>query len=512
MALIVIPGLADSVKVPGFYGLTQFGQSPIRFGSAPFKVLVIGQRTSAGNLGVDSEVRRILNKDDADTAAGAGSQLARMCYAALDEVQGLSGYELYAAAPTASAGAQATCIATVTGTASANGTIVVYPTNAEAVSVAITNNDTNTAIATKINTAVQGSSLYARMAVTSGVASDAVTFTVKSTGPQGNNHICYVDFSGAPGVSVALSGTGGVAVTSTTTVVGRRYGNGSTLPSYTALLAAIFPMKFHFVAVADNDATSLAAFETQCDAKAAPTQGRMEHYVVASNGNFAAVTSLAQTTLNNQRFTMKWLEIGEQHPSETAAAVAALRAALESTQPNTSYDGYAYRTVKPQRFPADWVTSFEEKQAALDVGVSPLETRADGKVYEVRSITTRCLSGSTPDYRTLDTTESFIPDLMRDRAAALWDDFKTKNPYVRSEPSSSEPEPEAGIAYPSLWNSVLFAEMQQAERDKWITEVTNTPPSTEWNATAKRLMTAMPVVVLSLQHSCGVIVQQVSGT
>lgn len=513
MATVVIVGLSASTKVPGFYGETLFGQSRIRFGSAPLKVLVCGlKHDSLGSISTNTEVKRILNKEDADTYLGAGGEAADMCYAALDEVAGMSGFELYACCPTAAGGAAAaTLTITATGTASANGTIKVYPANGIPVDVSVLSGDVQNTVATKINAAIQGHSDYARMPCSSGVGTNVVTLTVKSAGIRGNQHVCYVDFSLAPGVTIALGGAGS-ATTSSTTVVGRTFGGGTGTETLTTLLTTLYPSWHEFNAIAQNDATSLAAWETQTDSKAGPTEGRTEHFVVGHNGAFAAATSIAQTTLNNQRFALKWLESSEAHPSRVAAAVACLRAALESTTPNRGYDGYAYRTIKPQRFQSDWVTSFAEKQAALDVGVSPLETKADGIVYEVRSITTRCQSGSTPDYRTLDTSQAFVPDRMRYRAQLLWGEFVVANPHVRPDPADSEPDLEEGIAHPALWNAVLYADMQSAEREKLITQVTLNPPSSDYDYTADRIMTAMPVIPLPLQHSIGVSVRQTSIT
>lgn len=508
MGDIIIAGFADSAKVPGFYGETKFGQSAIKLSSISLKCLVVGLKaTSGGNIALDSEARRILSKDDADTAFGAGSEAARMCYAALDETRGMGGFELYGASPTAAGGAAAaTLTITVTGTSTAAGTIKVW-VGGDLVEVNIANGTAQNAIATAINTAL---GQYPRLPASSGVATNVVTLTHKSAGIRGNQLICYVDFSQAPGVTLALGGPGS-AVTSSTTLLGRTFGGGTGTETLTNLLAALYPTWFDFVAIAQNDATSLAAWESQVDAKAAPTEGRTEHVVVASGGTFGAATSLAQTTLNNHRFGLLWLENSDRHPSELAASFACLRAALEGTTPNKSYDGYALRVAMPQRFPADWVTSYSEKQAALDVGVTPLESRSDGKVYMVRAITTRCLDGSTPDYRTLDTSESFVPDYVRKRLSVVWtSEFLPANPYVRPDPVSGEPDVPAGVATPSLWNARIAKELTEMERERILAQTTQNAPSSEYNYVANRIMSAVPVVPLPHQHQVGVSVRQLN--
>jgi len=507
---LVITGFGDNIKVPGFYGETLYGQSAIKLGSVTRKCLVVGlKHTTLGNITLDAEVRRILTKEDADTAAGAGGEAARMCYAALDEAKGLGVLELYVACPSPLGGAAAaTLVLTVSGTATANGTIYVYPAGGDRVEVSVSSGDAFGAVATKIQTACNQ---YPRLAsVVTGVVAGAVTFTVNSAGVRGNQHIAYCDFSLAPGITVVLSGAG-AAVTSSTSVVGRYYGGGTGTEVLTTIQTNTFPMKHTFVGIAQNDATSLASWEVQCDAKAGPLEGRMEHYECASNGTFAAATSLAQTTLNNARFSLKWLEISESHPSEIAAAHAALRSVLEGQNPNKSYDDYRLRTVKPQRFPGDWVTSLAEKQAALDVGVTPLETRADAGVYIVRSITTRCLNGATPDYRTLDTSEAFVPDYARERIGTVYlSEVKPANPYVRPDPVTGEQDVPEGVMTPTNWNGRVYQEMIAMEREKILVQVALNPPSSEFNSTARRIMTAMPVIPLPANHQVGVSVRQLS--
>lgn len=502
-----VPGLSDSAKVPSFYGYVQPGASGIRFGSSAIKVLLVG--LSAGTLALDGQVVRCLDKEQADTFCGAGRELATMAYDFLDEVAGFGGYELYLASPTGFGGVAASLTATVTGTASAAGTIKIW-VRGQLTEVGILNLDANTAVATKINTAMN---LATRSVVTSGVVTNVATFTVKSAGIRGNQHICYIDFSGAPGITIALGGAGS-ATTSTSTLVGRTFGGGTGTEVLTTLLANLYPTFHKFQVWAPNDATSLAAIELQCDAKAGATEGKKEHYVVSNNGNFAAVTSIAQTTLNNPRFSMKWLEIGEQYPACTAAAIAAWRSVTEQGSTVNSgnlYDGHAYRTVKPQRFPADWVTSYAEKQAALDVGVGPLETRSDGKVYEVRSITTRCLDGATADYRTLDTSDSYCADYANERAELVWTfEYKVANPYVAPDPSDEEPAKPEGVATPSGWNARLNAENQQMEKERILIQTLLNPPSSEFNYVANRIMTAHPVVPTPGQHSIGVLTKQLN--
>ncbi len=503
---IELTGLSDAAKVPMFHGQVLFGQSQILFGSAPVNLLLVGLKRTTGDLTLDAEVREIFSKEDADTAAGAGGELARMAYAAIDETQGMSGVRYFLAAPTGAGGTAATVIITITGTASAAGVLKIYIAGVYT-EVTIPNGTLQDASAALVEAKID---LNARQPALATVATNAVTLTDKTASIRGNQLICYVDFGEAPGLTVALSGAGGAAVTSSATVVGRFFGGGTGTETLTTLHATLSPTFHKFVVPSTNDATSLALWELYGDAKAGPLEGKKEHYVIASNANFGGATSIAQTTLNNARYSLKWLEISETPPCEIAAAIGAYRAATEQgLSTNAAYDDHPYRTIKPQRFQSDWVTNFTEKQAALDVGVSPLQTKADGKVYEVRSITTRCLDGATADYRTLDTSDSYVPDNVNERLEFVWADFKAANPKARPDPAASEPDPREGVATPSRWNSVVNANLQLWERDLLIVQTTLFPAQSEWNYVAKRIMTVNPVVPFPHNHSVGVLTKQV---
>jgi phage tail sheath gpL-like len=508
MGDIQIIGFSDSDKVPGFYGQTRFGQSPIQIGSITRKALVCGLKaTGLGDIAVDAETRRIQTEADANTAFGIGSEGARMCYAALEEARGLGNYELWACAPTAAGGATAgTLILTVSGTATAVGTIKVW-VGGDLVEIVIPNATAAADAAALINTEV---AKYPKLPASATVLVAAVTFTHKTPSIRNNDCVVYCDFSQAPGLTVALSGAG-TATTSSITLVGRKFGGGAGTETLTTLLSALFPTRFDFCAFAQNDATSLAALKVQCDAKAVPVEGRMEHYMTASSGNLAAATSLAQSTLNNWRFRLDHLVYSERAPAELAAAQAALRAAIEGQVPNSAYDDYELRWAVGQRFPADWVSSHAGKQAPLDVGVTPYETRANGKVYIVRSVTTRSLDGSTPDYRTLNTYDAFVPDYVRDRLRIVWSSqFRVANPYVRPDVAAGEPDPPAGVATPALWNSRITTELRAMESERVLTQVSANLPRSEYNYVANRIMSAVPSVPLPHQHQVGVQVDQLN--
>ncbi len=507
MSDIVIVGFPDSSKVPGAFGETKFGQSPIKFGTSANKILICGlKNASGGNLALDTEVRRLYSKEDAVAAWGAGAEGHLGAMAAFNAIAGMDGAEIYGCAPTGAGGSTATCTITVTGPATANGTIKITVAGEE-FEVAVTNGDTANTVAASINTKAN---TVANLCATSGVATNVATLTSKWASIRANQIAIYVDTTLAPGITIALGGAG-AALTSTTNIVGRYFGGGAGVETLTTLLGTLFPQRYQFICPAQNDATSLALWEAQIDAKAGPLENRIERIGVASSLNFAGATSLAQTTLNEERAQLMWLEASENLPFAVACAFTAIRAVTEAVDPNASYDDVEVKGIRGQRMQGYWVSGYTAQQAALDVGVTPLESRADGKVYVVRSITTRCLDGAQPDYRVLDTSESYVPDWVREDLSLLWNSsFKVANPHVRPNPGPNEKDLPAGVAYPDLWAQVCLQRMLEHQRNLIVTQVEANKPFADYNSAANRIMSVIPVIPLPHQHQVGLSIRQMN--
>jgi hypothetical protein len=149
--------------------------------------------------------------------------------------------------------------------------------------------------------------------------------------------------------------------------------------------------------------------------------------------------------------------------------------------------------------------------AALDAGVTPITT-IEGQGAVIRSITTRSLtSGGDADDRTVDTSESWVPDWIRDALRVYWTtEFKVKNPYVRDNFAPEENPPRrTGIATPQLWAQNAQRLMLGWEQDLIVTLVALNPVVAQFNAVAKRIVSRVPVIVTPLQHQIEVSVEQV---
>lgn len=507
MSMIVIPGLSPATKLPGFYGETKYAAGAISTSSIPLTVLLVGGKTSAGDLTPDSTPKRVLSEDDCDARAGAGSELACMGYQALR----IPGVNVFLAAQSEALGATAaTATITIGGSWNAAGSLALR-LSGRRIDVTVGASDSASDVATAIAAAINA---RPRLPFTAVAASEVVTITTKNKSPRANAHALFRDLTQAPaGLTATLAG--GTSLTGG----GVRFKDGAGNDDPTDLLSAIYASEFSRIAIACGDdtldAVQLAKWKTQLNQQAGPTEGKLQHAVTASTGTPVKATTLTKTTLNDARFGHLFLENCESHPSEIAAVFAAIRAAKEQTDPDAAYDDEVLPGIAPQAERADW-PGRPLMESLLGEGVTPLYTAEDGTVRVARAITTRCLNGSVPDYRVLDTSEAVVPDHVRRTLELVWTtEFKPANPRVADDPPPEQKEPLAGVGTPSGWNSTVYRILKSMERGEGypapiLIDVDNRRPVSFYDKTAKRIMSAVPVEPAPNQHSIGVSVRQVT--
>jgi phage tail sheath gpL-like len=500
---LVIPGFPTSYKVPGAYGQTLFGQGKSASGLVGLKLLIVALQATTPATGastVDTEIFPIRTEADAELkGGGAGCELARAAYVALQ----YPGINIYGLCPTPNgAAAAATATITVAGSWTTNGT-VRFRIAGEIIEVGVLSTDTAANVATAIVAAITAKRKLPVTAAVGGVGSEhIVTMTWKSAGLRGKMGTLFKDLLDAPsGITTAIAG--GTAITGG----GVFFGTGSASEDVTNALVTVKKNRWDIIVIAQNDATNLALWKAHFDVQAGPLIGLMGSGVFAVNAAQATAISLAQTTCNDAYMRALHLLYCETHPTEIAASAGALRTQMEQDNPNADYDGAVLLGVKPQSQVADWPAQ-ATLAAALDAGVTPLQSTEDGKVVISRMITTLCKSGSDPYYGTLDTYQETVPTYTRRRIATRWTLFRAKNPYLRDNPAKGEPTPPQGVATPDRWNAEILSELRQLEVEKQLANVSANLPSTEFDATAERFMSRVPTKVLGHQHQLGYSVEQ----
>lgn len=496
--------LSDKDKLPGFYAQSKFGVGG-EAGVGQIILLLVGLKADGlGSLALDTAptingLGLAQTLDDCDALAGAGGELARMGYVA---IQNFPNVPTYLAAVTPGGGAAA-----ATATITIGGAWTTFGSwdgrvGGEAITVGISPTDTPTSVAANIAAYIHKRS---RMICDATTAPGVVaTLTVRSSGVRGNDVILIQDKTNNPaGMTSVIAG--GAAVASG----GVRFTGGAGTEDVTALLAALYNGRWHRIAPAQKDSTALAKWVAQQDSKAGYDQGRMEHAVFCTNA-IAQPTSLAQTNLDDWRDQLVWYKNCETPAPEIAAGIAALRASIEGATPNVSYDGVALPWVFPNVFDLPATTAV--LRSCLDQGITPLNTTPAQRAVIVRSVTTRSQDASgNVDDRTIDTSSSVVPDRVRDDQKVFWvSDFVKANPFVRDNPSPEEAQPPAGVATPRLWISQYTKRLLDMQQQQWITAVEKNPMTAVFNKIAGRIASRTPVVVLPIQHQMESSVEQLN--
>jgi phage tail sheath gpL-like len=499
----IILELADSDKVPGFYGQTNYGVGA-RPGTGTYKVLVCGLPGAAGTITADGAPVRVDDLGSAATLAVAGSEL----YDMIVEAKNAPGDpEVWACAPTIPTGAFGAATITLAGTWTATGTLKLRVCG-KAITWSVSATGTPTSEATALKTYLN---TFADLRATVTNSSGVITVTSKTKTVRANLLTIWQDTSELPsGMTSTLAG--GTALASGAVPLA----SGSGVEDVTAIVAAIGSTRYHRIAVAQQDATNLGLWEAKIDADAAALEGRTEHLVVGmTSATQGAVTSIAQTTLDNQRCQVLWAPESETPGHCIAAKFAAIRSIVELQNPNYNYDDYELTGVLP-RVDANGTPiqmTHSEKKAALDAGITPVETKSTGAVLITRAITTRTLDANGDiDDATVDLGSAVTPDRMRDDFGTLWALFRTENPRVRADATSDAEVIPAGVATPSLWNQVVVGEMLTRQAQGWITSVATeakTTPKATFNRTAGRIVSRVPIVATPLHHQMELAVDQV---
>jgi phage tail sheath gpL-like len=303
--------ISTTLRVP--FVFVEFDSSFASQGPAllPYKVLLIGGQIAAATKTANA-ITRVTSADDARTFYGAGSQLHLMFVSWFANNQMTAVYGQGIAddgAATAS-----TYTLTVTGPATAAGTIYVYVSGVR-ITVSVANGDAQNAIATAINTAIAAKT---DLPVTSGVATNVVTLTAKNKGPNGSDldvRLNYNEGETLPtGVAVAIAA--GVL--------------GATAPTLTSAIAAWADEWFQLVVGPYVDATSLTAIETELASRAGATRMIDGFYITARIGNLSS-----QTTFGAGRNSQFVVVMDSNKTPTSAWAMAAAAAAQIAIEGNT---------------------------------------------------------------------------------------------------------------------------------------------------------------------------------
>jgi len=445
----------SNLRIP--FVAAEFDASRAQQGPAvlTYRGLILGQKTSAGTATANT-LHKVTSADQVATLAGRGSQLHRM---AKKWFANNKSTEVYVGVlEDAGAGVAASGTLTVTGPATASGTLSIYIAG-ELVQVPVASGDAASAIATAIKDAITAAT---ELPVTAAVNSAVVTVTARNKGANGNDidiRLNYQDGEATPaGVAVAI-----VAMAS-----------GSTPPTLTTMLAAMGDTWFNVLAHPYTDATSLSAIEAELASRFGPMRMIDGVAFTGSKGSASTLGTMGDT--RNSQHSCIVAQAGESPltpPCEFAAAVAAVVSYYGAADPARPFQTLEVADVRAPA-EADLFTNTERNLLLFD-GIATTRVGAGGVVQLERLITTyKTNAAGSTDTAYLDVTTMltlmYARYSFRARMAAKYPRSKVANDGTRFGAGQAVVTPkiikaEAVAWFRDLEELGLFENFDQFKRD-----------------------------------------------
>lgn len=259
-------------RVPGQYIEVDHTRAVRGLPGQPRRILILGQRLASGTV-PQGVLTRVSRKEDGVNYFGRGSMLAQMIAASIKVNPTTETWAL--ALDDLVAGVRATGTITVTGTASAAGTLYVYVGGAR-VAVGIAATDPQNTIAASIAAALNAS---LDLAVTATAALNVVTLTARHKGAEGNDiniRTSYYDGETIPaGVTLAIAAMSG----------------GSGNPDVLTAIAAMSTGAYYTIVMPWTDSANMVAMENELNSRWGGLDMRTGHVFVCKNGTYSGLAT-----------------------------------------------------------------------------------------------------------------------------------------------------------------------------------------------------------------------------
>jgi phage tail sheath gpL-like len=364
--------IPSKILVPGVYTEVDNSKAlsgPVAIGHV---ILIIGQKLAAGSA-TEGDLDLIFSADQADALYVIGSQLARMIRAA----KAANPWTEMWAIPLddAGAGVAATKTVTLTGAATADGTLHLLVGGVK-VDVAVSDGDSITVIGDAIDTAVAANS---RLSMTSANVAGTVTFTAKNKGTIGQDidisHNFYVGETTPAGIAVAIAD-----------VV-----SGATDPTVSTAITAMGDNRFDYVIMPYTDTVNIAAMETEMSRRWGPL---VQKYSWCANVKKGTQSEL--TTYGNTRNSQFVSTIGNYKSPTTSEELAAIYGVIVGFYANIAPARPSQTLELTGVIPPKEIDRFtkSQREIILSDGIATYKT-VGGKVLIERAVTTYQLNAAS---------------------------------------------------------------------------------------------------------------------
>lgn len=434
-----IPG---ALRVP--FVAVEFDSSQASQGPAllAYRALLLGQKTASGT-GASNSLHRVTSADELIGLAGRGSMLHRM---AIAWFRSNRMTELWVGIlADDGAGVTATGTITVTGPATAAGTIALY-LGGERITVGVNNADTATTIAAAISAAINA---HLDLPVTAAPVAGVVTVTFRHKGLVGNSYNIRHSFQDGEALPAGV----GVAIV--------QLASGTTAPALATLIAAMGDTWYNVIAHPYTDATSLTSIEAELADRFGPMRMIDGIAITSAAGTFATLSTLGAG--RNSPHSAIVAQPGETPltpPMEFAAEVAAIVARYGAIDPARPFQTLAMVHAQP---PAETdLFTLEERNLLLFEGIATTRPAAGDVVQLDRLITTYQTNGAGADdtaYLDVNTllTLMYLRYSFRVRMQTRYPRHKLANDGTRFGPGQAVMTPKLGKAEAVSW----FRQMEE---------------------------------------------------
>lgn len=280
------------------------------------RMLFIGNKLAAG-LSPANTLQRINNPAEAALLFGRGSVLHEMLRGAREANKDSDMWAI--ALDDLVAGTQATKTLTLTGPATASGTLYLR-INGELIPVGVTINDTATQIATATAAAVNA---FLDGPMTASAAAGVVTFTARHKGIFGNDIDVRVNYQRDEALPTGLTAVVATGVVAT--------GN----PDVATALAAISTQKYYSIVMPYTDTTNLDKLKNELTSRFGGMDMRTGHLFAGYAGTHSGLTTFgaARNNVHETLFGVKRPPQGAYNWAARMAAVVEFNGAIDPARP-----------------------------------------------------------------------------------------------------------------------------------------------------------------------------------
>lgn len=357
--------IPDTIRVPLAY--IEFDNSGALTGTAavPYKLLVLGQQNADATASPLTPVR-ITSADQAGDMFGRGSMLHNM----FRLIKGANSYLETWALPARdnSAGKKAAGTVTLTGRATASGTLYLY-IDGQAVSCAVTADEELSAAATRLAAAVNAKT---SLPVTAAAAEGVVTLTCRWPGETGNT-------------LSAVAGLYGEDVPAGLSVACAAFTGGSGDPDMDEVIAALGDEQWHGIVLPWTGKAGLAALGVELDRRWGPMVQKESITFTAFRGTHGETADFGANSNSHLITCMGTGDAAPQAPYLWAAVYGVVALASLETDPARPLQTLALTGIIPPPLKDRW--TMEERNLLLHDGIATSMVQAGDIVAIEREVT-----------------------------------------------------------------------------------------------------------------------------